>query len=46
MRRLFRSLLALVALGTTVFGCNKSNTSHDGSGTASSWVTMSVPGMT
>jgi hypothetical protein len=52
MRALFRFGLALVALGMTLVGCNKSNTSdlpgngsNEGSGGASSEVTCIVPGM-
>jgi hypothetical protein len=51
MRALFRFGLALVALGMTLVGCNKSNTSgpgngsNEGSGGASSEVTFIVPGM-
>jgi hypothetical protein len=52
MRALFRFGLALVALGMTLVGCNKSNTSgppengsNEGSAGASSEVTCIVPGM-
>jgi predicted small lipoprotein YifL len=41
MRALFRSLLAVVALGTTMIGCNKSGPSGPPSD-----VTVFVPGMT
>ncbi len=49
MRRLFRSILAVLALGLTAFGCGKAgteNSSSEGSASAASWVTLTVPGMT
>ena len=52
MRALFRYGLALLALGMTLIGCNRSNTpdapgdaSNEGPGKASSEVTFLVPGM-